>query len=100
MTMHRRILPGLYQLQVPIPNNPLGFLNSYLIEGEEGWLLVDAGWDYPEALEAVVQQLEAEGLGLESISQIVITHGHPDHYGLMERISRASGAKTALLAPE
>ena len=90
------IVPGIHQLQVPIPNNPLAGLNAYLIQGEEGWLLVDAGWDCDEAFNALERQLGEKGLGFDAISQIIITHAHPDHYGLMGRITRCSGARSAL----
>ena len=90
------IVPGIHQLQVPIPNNPLAGLNAYLVQGEEGWLLVDAGWDCDEAFNALERQLDEKGLGFNAISQIIITHAHPDHYGLMGRITRCSGARSAL----
>jgi glyoxylase-like metal-dependent hydrolase (beta-lactamase superfamily II) len=36
------------------------------------------------------------GLGFENIALILITHFHPDHYGLAGRLVQASGAKVAL----
>src|SRR3990172_2794965 len=90
------ILPGIYKLKVPIPDNPLGFLNSYLIRGDKGCLLVDAGWDTDEAFHALEDQLQALGLGFQDIVTIVLTHVHPDHYGLAGRIKRVSPVKLAL----
>ena len=37
------IIPGIYQLRVPIPFNPLEYTNVYLIKTDDGYLLVDAG---------------------------------------------------------
>jgi hypothetical protein len=34
------IVSGIYQIKVPIPDNPLENLNCYLIEGDEGWLML------------------------------------------------------------
>jgi glyoxylase-like metal-dependent hydrolase (beta-lactamase superfamily II) len=90
------IVPGIHQLQVPIPNNPLGNLNAYLVRGEDGWLLVDTGWNCSEAFHALEEQLQDLGLGFDALSQIVITHVHPDHYGLMGTLTRTCGAKTAM----
>jgi glyoxylase-like metal-dependent hydrolase (beta-lactamase superfamily II) len=89
------VIPGIHQVRLPLPANPLEEINVYLVEGEEGWLLVDAGWNCPDAYHALDRQLAEMGLGLEAITQIVITHVHPDHYGLMGRLIRECGAKTA-----
>ena len=43
------IVPGIHQIQVPIPDNPLEYLNSYLVDGKDGWLMVDTGWFTPDA---------------------------------------------------
>ena len=85
-----KIAPGIHQLKIPIPDNPLGFVNCYLIEGKEGWFMVDTGWDTDDAfhvLEAKLQELE---LALTDIAVIVVTHVHPDHFGLAGRIKQAS----------
>ena len=34
---------GVNMVKVPIPDNPLGFLNCYLVAGKDGWLMVDTG---------------------------------------------------------
>jgi glyoxylase-like metal-dependent hydrolase (beta-lactamase superfamily II) len=39
------VSPGIHQLKVPIPNNPLGFLNAYLVKTSDGSLLIDTGWN-------------------------------------------------------
>ena len=84
------ILPGIYQIQVPIPDNPLGHLNAYLIEGTEGWLMIDTGWFTPDAFGFLESGIKDLGLTLSDISSIVITHVHPDHYGLAGKIKQLS----------
>lgn len=91
------IAPGIYQLKVPIPDNPLGHLNAYLVQGENGWLLIDTGWNTPDAFESLEKGLKDLGLVLTDIATIVITHVHPDHFGLAGRIRHLS-PKTELLA--
>lgn len=87
-------MPGIYQLKIPI-DNPLEFINSYLIEGEEGWLMVDTGWNTPEVFASLSQQLEEMRVALKDITQIVVTHIHPDHYGLAGRLKLLYDAELA-----
>jgi glyoxylase-like metal-dependent hydrolase (beta-lactamase superfamily II) len=89
------IVPGIYQIEVPIPNSPIGPLNAYLVRGNNGWLLIDTGWDYPEAFDSLEGQLKEKGLDFDAISRIVVTHTHIDHYGLIGRLKKLSKAETA-----
>jgi glyoxylase-like metal-dependent hydrolase (beta-lactamase superfamily II) len=41
------VAEGVYQLKVPVPI-PLVFVSAYLVEGDEGWTLIDTGFDYPD----------------------------------------------------
>jgi glyoxylase-like metal-dependent hydrolase (beta-lactamase superfamily II) len=84
------IVSGIHQLKIPIPDNPLGYLNCYLIEGKGGWLMVDTGWFTPEAFAHLQAELKNLGLGLADIATIVVTHVHPDHFGLAGKIRRVS----------
>ena len=90
------ILPGIYQLQIPIPDNPLGHTNVYLVKGADRHLLIDAGYGNMEALQALNDQLTEIGVDLRDISQIIATHAHFDHYGLADRLRQLSRAKIAL----
>lgn len=51
--------------------------NVYLIQAGDGWLMFDAGAgrDTARALDA----LRAEGVALEKIRAVFLTHGHADH---------------------
>jgi len=84
------VAPGIYQLKVPIPNNPLENLNCYLIEGKDGWLMLDTGWFTPETFDSLKNGLKDLGITLSDISTIVVTHVHPDHFGLAGRIKHVS----------
>ena len=90
------ITPGIYQLQIPIPNNPLEYTNIYLVQGNDGYLLIDAGWNSEEAFQSLEKQLAEIGIDLKDISQIVATHAHGDHYGLVGRLKQHSQAKISL----
>lgn len=84
------IAPGIHKIKVPIPDNPLENLNAYLVEGREGWLMIDTGWYTRESLNCLKGGLKDAGLDLSDIATIIITHIHPDHFGLAGRIKELS----------
>jgi len=55
--------------------------------------LVDTGWDTPESFAALQRQVREAGLNLKALGRIIITHFHPDHYGLAGRLRQLSGAE-------
>ena len=93
--MAEEIAPHLYRLPVPLGNNPLGAVNAYAVPSEDGILLIDCGWDTPESYAAMRRELGPWG-GIEAVRYIVITHIHPDHFGLAARIAEESGARVAM----
>ncbi len=90
------IMPNIYLLKVPIPDNPLGFLNAYLIKTYEGSMLIDTGWNTEEAFASLTNQLEIIGIAWNDIRYIVITHAHPDHFGLVGRLVQHTTAKVVM----
>jgi glyoxylase-like metal-dependent hydrolase (beta-lactamase superfamily II) len=91
--MTTQIVKGIYQLKIPIPDNPLEATNIYLLQRDKGYTLIDTGWDSNTAFNSLNRQLAEVGVGLPDISQIVITHAHFDHFGLAGRVKEISGAK-------
>lgn len=88
--------PGVFLLRVPLKGSPLKYLNSYLIPGEDGHLLIDTGWNMPDAFAAIEAQVAALDLRLTDVSRIVITHSHLDHYGLSRRLRDVGGARVLM----
>jgi glyoxylase-like metal-dependent hydrolase (beta-lactamase superfamily II) len=76
------VLPGVHLIRLPLTGSPLRHTNGYLIRGDDGWTLVDCGWNLPDVLEALTTQLDDMGAKLQDIRRLVITHFHADHYGL------------------
>ncbi len=91
-----KVRPGLWSLPVPIPNNPLRYVLVYLFELDDGVALVDAGWNTDEAWNALNDGLKEAGGTMADVAAVVVTHIHPDHYGLAGRVREASGAWVAL----
>ena len=77
----------------------VGPVNAYLIEATPV-TLVDAGINTPQAQNALFLALAAAGYFPESIEQILVTHAHPDHYGLIQVLQELSGATVYFPARE
>lgn len=78
------------QVRVPVPF-PLKWVNSYLAKGRDGYTLIDPGLR-GELCERAWERVIAElGIRWTDISQVVITHFHPDHYGLAGEVQRLAG---------
>jgi glyoxylase-like metal-dependent hydrolase (beta-lactamase superfamily II) len=92
------VFPGVHWLQLPITmeQSSLSYINVYLVEGTRGYLLVDSGWNTDESFIALKKGLAKLGAEVKDISQIVVTHVHPDHYGMAGRIKKLSGATIAM----
>jgi glyoxylase-like metal-dependent hydrolase (beta-lactamase superfamily II) len=90
------IIAGLYQLKVPIPNNPIGYVLPYLIETHGGYTLIDPGWNADESVESLRQQLAELGLSFKDLKRVIATHIHPDHYGMAGRIREEAGCEVVL----
>lgn len=78
-------------ISIPTPF-PVGPVNVYLLDGPAP-ALVDAGPNTDEAMIALRRGLAACGHALADVCHLVITHAHPDHFGLAARIVEESGAQ-------
>jgi glyoxylase-like metal-dependent hydrolase (beta-lactamase superfamily II) len=91
-----QVRPGLWSVPVPIPNNPLRYVLVYMLELDNGIAIVDAGWNTDDAWAALVEGLALAGGSVSDVQAVVVTHIHPDHYGLAGRVREASGAWVGL----
>jgi glyoxylase-like metal-dependent hydrolase (beta-lactamase superfamily II) len=81
---------------VPIPDNPLRYVLVYAFETPAGPVLVDAGWNTDDCFATLEAGLAVAGFPLSDVHGVLVTHIHPDHYGLAGRVREASGAWVAL----
>jgi glyoxylase-like metal-dependent hydrolase (beta-lactamase superfamily II) len=91
-----RIRPGLWSIPVPLPNNSLRYVFVYAFETDAGPYIVDAGWNTDDAYAALDAGLTTAGFGMKDVQGVLVTHIHPDHYGLAGRVREASGAWISL----
>jgi len=92
------ITPGIHWFKLPMsPDEPdRDHINVYLIRGDNGYLLVDSGWNTDISFNTMHNHLVKNGISFGDISQILVTHIHPDHYGMAGRIRQLSGATIAM----
>ena len=70
---------GIHWLRMPLPFS-LGHINLWLLEGDDGWAVVDTGIHTDHSKE--VWQETIESLMVDKpIRHVVVTHLHPDHVG-------------------
>jgi len=89
----RKIATGIFQIPVPLENmrlTHLDHMNAYLVEGKSGWTLIDTGWYAPKSQQALEAALKSLDLSFSDLSNIIITHCHPDHFGMAGRIKHFS----------
>lgn len=82
----------LSQVKIAL-SNPLRWVNSYVLRGDDGVTVIDPGPRTASSERewlAAMEQLEME---FSDIVSIVLTHHHPDHYGLAGWFQERSGAK-------
>ncbi len=73
---------GIAKIVIPTPF-PVGDVNVYVVKGDR-LTLIDVGPKTDLAWEALNIQLKDLGLVAKDIEQVVLTHHHPDHAGLLE----------------
>ncbi|STO31116.1 hydroxyacylglutathione hydrolase [Fusobacterium necrogenes] len=78
--------PKIYRIFVPLPQNPLKSLNSYVVRTEEGDLVIDTGFNREECLKGLEEGLDEIGVNRDKMV-IFFTHLHSDHCGLANKLS-------------
>ena len=81
----KQIIPGLFEIS-------LGAVNVFLLETEDGLVLIDAG--FPDKAEQILKDIRQLGKQPEDIHHIIVTHAHPDHIGSLASLQRATQAVT------
>ena len=86
-----RVRPGLWSVPVPLPNSSLRYVYVYVFETDRGAYIIDAGWNTDEAFESLSAGLGEAGFAMSDVRGVLVTHIHPDHYGLAGRGTRRVG---------
>jgi glyoxylase-like metal-dependent hydrolase (beta-lactamase superfamily II) len=86
----------LWSVPVPIPNNPLRYVSSYVFASGGGLVLLDTGWAAEESWQALAAGLGSIGASVQDVRGVLVSHMHLDHVGLAGRVREASGAWVAM----
>ncbi len=81
--------PGIVQVTMPLPW-ALDHVHCYALASPDGWTLVDAGLGTRQTVAWWEEVLEA--LGRPAVTQLVLTHYHPDHLGASAGLALITGA--------
>jgi len=74
------VAPGIKWFRQPMPYS-LNHVNVYLLQGDEGWLILDTGLDSPKT-RGIWEDLFSGPLKGEKVIGVYSTHHHIDHIGL------------------
>lgn len=79
------IAENIYRIRLPMPFG-LDHINVYLLKETNQLALVDCGLDLPDSWQALDDGLAELGLTPGQLTDIFVTHGHPDHIGQLPRL--------------
>lgn len=77
---YTEVKEGIYWLRLPLPFE-LSHINVWLLDDGDGWTLIDSGVSMPATRQAW-EELYGSELGARPVKRLIVTHHHPDHFGL------------------
>ena len=94
----RALASDLYWARFTLPFR-LNHINLYLLDTNEGWVIIDSGINTPDTA-AQWDALLAGPLAGQRIDKIIITHHHVDHIGYAGPLAKRTGAQTYMSEAE
>jgi glyoxylase-like metal-dependent hydrolase (beta-lactamase superfamily II) len=90
------VAPGVVRIPLPLPMDGLRAVNVYVMETDNGLVLVDGGWAIPESREVFEASMKSAGYALSDIRRFLVTHLHRDHYTQAYVVGHEVGAPVSL----
>jgi glyoxylase-like metal-dependent hydrolase (beta-lactamase superfamily II) len=94
----QEVATGVFWLRMPLPF-ALEHINLWLLADGDGWTIVDCGFGSDDT-RALWEEIFAAHLGGKPVTRIVVTHFHPDHFGLAAWLAERWQAPVFMTAPE
>jgi NADPH:quinone reductase len=94
------VAEGIHRIPLPLPSDVLKAVNVYVIETDDGLVLVDGGWAIDVARDVLRRSLRKLGADFGDIRRFLVTHVHRDHYSMAASLGREYGADVGLGAEE
>jgi glyoxylase-like metal-dependent hydrolase (beta-lactamase superfamily II) len=111
-----QVAEGVFQLLTPFPQftiedaralrrdleehprvtKGLPYVLPYMIKSQGEVALIDCGWNTDSAYQALEEDMKSHGSHPEQIQQLIITHVHPDHYGMAGRLKQISSCDVVM----
>lgn len=111
-----QVTEGVYQLLTPFPQftfeqakklrkeleehprvtKGLPYVLPYMIKDGGDTILVDCGWNTESAYGALEAGMKEHGSHPSEVSKLVITHVHPDHYGMAGKVKQVSSCEVII----
>ncbi len=90
------VVDGVHRIPMPLPGDGLRAVNVYVLQAGDALVLIDAGWALGNARELLEARLAELDHDLSSVSRILVTHVHRDHYEFGMEIRRLVGSRLEL----
>jgi len=74
------VADGIFWISTPVPFVGLKQVNLWLLRDGDGWTMIDCGYGKPE-VQQTLTTIWDNVLGGRPITQLIVTHFHPDHAG-------------------
>jgi|TARA_B110000116_G_scaffold269164_1_gene284574 glyoxylase-like metal-dependent hydrolase (beta-lactamase superfamily II) len=84
-----QVINGLHQIKTSMVRPHLPYVMSYVFEDNNGGItLFDTGFGTDKATSDLEKGLNEIGYSINDIDNIIISHAHPDHIGMIDRIRK------------
>jgi glyoxylase-like metal-dependent hydrolase (beta-lactamase superfamily II) len=85
MSVIEEILTNIYRIEIPLPEDPVRAINSYVLKDSARNLIIDTGLNRGECRDAMKAGLDEIGVQLKD-ADFFITHLHADHFALVSTL--------------
>jgi len=74
------VAEGIFWISTPVPFVGLKQVNLWLLRDDNGWTMIDCGYNRAD-VHTLITQIWDRVLGGRPVTQLIVTHFHPDHAG-------------------